>query len=159
MEELLQLKNHLLSRNYEEAILIVEELETMSRQDKINTLESYLTVLLINLIKIQVEKRITNSWLVSIRNSIYEIKRRNRLGKKSHYIKQGEWLEHFNEVISEAIVDAAQEIFGGIDTKELRTKIDFDLLQRQAFELLYLIYTDKNSEAIKEYLAEKFHVN
>ena len=102
MEELLQLKNHLLARNHEEAILIVEELETMSRQDKINTLESYLTILLIHLIKIQVERRITNSWRVSIRNSIYEIKRRNRLGKKSHYIKQREWLEHFNEVISEA---------------------------------------------------------
>ena len=157
MEELLQLKNHLLARNYEEAILIVEELETMSRQDKINTLESYLTVLLIHLIKIQVEKRITNSWLVSLRNSIYEIKRRNRLGKKSHYIKQGEWLEHFNEVISEAIVDTSQEIFGGIDTKELRTKIDFDILQRKAFELLDLTYTDKNAEAIKEYLAENFN--
>ncbi|MGK7892607.1 MAG: DUF29 family protein [Xenococcus sp. (in: cyanobacteria)] len=156
MEELLQLKNHLLARNYEEAILIVEELETMSRQDKINILESYLTVLLIHLIKIQVEKRITNSWRVSIRNSIYEIKRRNRLGKKSHYIKQGEWLEHFNEVISEAIVDAAQEVFGGIETKELRTKIDFTLLQTQSFELLDLTYTDKNSEEIKEYLEKKF---
>lgn len=86
MEELLQLKDHLLARNYEAAISIVEELETMSRQDKINTLESYLTVLLIHLIKIQVEKRVTKSWLVSIRNSIYEIKRRNRLGKKYHYI-------------------------------------------------------------------------
>ena len=155
MEELLQLKNYLLARNYEEAILIVEELETMSRQDKINTLESYLTVLLIHLIKIQIEKGITNSWLVSIRNSIYEIKRRNRLGKKSHYIKQGEWLEHFNEVISEAIVDTAQEIFGGIDTKELRTKIDLTFLQGQTFELLDLTYTDKNSEAIKEYLEKK----
>ena len=86
MEELLQLKDHLLARNYEAAISIVEELETISRQDKFNTLESYLTVLLIHLIKIQVEKRVTKSWLVSIRNSIYEIKRRNRLGKKSHYI-------------------------------------------------------------------------
>ncbi|MEM9274912.1 MAG: DUF29 family protein [Cyanobacteria bacterium P01_F01_bin.143] len=129
MEELLQLKNYLLARNYEEAILIVEELETMSRQDKINTLESYLTVLLIHLIKIQIEKRITKSWLVSIRNSIYQIKRRNRLGKKSNYIKQEEWLEHFDEVISEAIVEAeaSQEIFGGIDTKKLRTKINFYL--------------------------------
>ena len=102
------------------------------------------------------EKRITNSWLVSIRNSIYEIKRRNRLGKKSHYIKQGEWLEHFNEVVSEAIVDASQEIFGGIDTKELRTKIDFALLQTQTFELLDLTYANKNPEEIKEYLEQKF---
>ncbi|MDJ0742410.1 MAG: DUF29 family protein [Xenococcaceae cyanobacterium MO_167.B27] len=156
MEELLQLKNCLLARNYEEAILIVEELETMSRQDKINTLESYLTVLLIHLIKIQVEKRVTKSWLVSLRNSIYEIKRRNRLGKKSHYIKQGEWLEHFNEVISEAIVDASQEVFGGINPPKLRIKIDFPLLQAQTLELLDLTYSDKNSEEIKEYLEQKF---
>ncbi len=156
MEELLQLKNCLLARNYEEAILIVEELETMSRQDKINTLESYLTVLLINLIKIQVEKRVTKSWLVSLRNSIYEIKRRNRLGKKSHYIKQGEWLEHFNEVISEAIVDASQEVFGGINPPKLRIKIDFPLLQAQTLELLDLTYSDKNSEDIKEYIEQQF---
>jgi hypothetical protein len=156
MEELLQLKDYLLARNYEAAISIVAELETMSRQDKINTLESYLTVLLIHLIKIQVEKRVIKSWLVSIKNSIYEIKRRNRLGKKSHYIEQGEWLEHFNEVISEAIVDASQEIFGGINTKELRAKIDFELLQSQTLELLELSYSDLNSEEIKEYLEQKF---
>lgn len=156
MEELLQLKSHLLDRNYEAAIAVVEELETMSRQDKINTLESYLTILLIHLIKIQVEKRLTNSWLVSIRNSIHEIKRRNRLGKKSHYIKQDEWLEHFNEVISEAVVDASQEIFGGIDTKELRAMIDLKSLQNKTLELLELTYSNKNSEEIKAYLEQKF---
>lgn len=157
MEELLQLKSHLLDRNYEAAIAVVEELETMSRQDKINTLESYLTVLLIHLIEIQVEKRVTKSWLVFIRNSIYEIKRRNRLGKKSHYIKSGEWLENFNEVISEAIVNAAQEIFGGIEETELRTKTNFEQLQEQTWELLELTYTDRNSEEIKAYLEQKFN--
>ncbi len=156
MEELLQLKNYLLAKNYEAAIAIVDELETMSRQDKINTLESYLTVLLIHLIKIQVEKRVTKSWLVSIRNSIYEIKRRNRLGRKSHYIKLGEWLEHFDEVISEAIVDAASEIFEGIEVKELRDRINFAELQKQTWELLELTYSNKNSEEIKKYLEQKF---
>ena len=100
------------------------------------------------------EEKVTKSWLVSIRNSIYEIKRRNRLGKKSHYIKQGEWLEHFNEVISEAVVDASQEIFGGINTKELRARINFELLQNRALELLELTYSNKNPEEIKAYLEQ-----
>ena len=50
----------------------------------------------------------------------------------------------------------ATAIFGGIDTKELRAKIDFELLQSQSLELLELSYCDRNSEEIKEYLEQKF---
>ena len=59
----------------------------MGRQDKINNLESFLVVLLIHLTKIQVEKRVTRSWKNSIINSLLAIQKRNRLGKKSYYIK------------------------------------------------------------------------
>lgn len=51
----------------------------------------------------------------------------------------------------------ATAIFGGIDTKELRAKIDFELLQSQTLELLELNYCDKNSEEIQEYLEQKFN--
>ena len=52
MEEILQLKDCLLRQEYERAFAIVEELEAMVRQDKINNLESFLVILLIHLIKI-----------------------------------------------------------------------------------------------------------
>ena len=86
MEEILELKECLLNHQYERAMTIVEELELMGRQDKINNLESFLIVLLIHLIKIQVEKRVTRSWRSSILNSLREIQKRNKLGKKSQYI-------------------------------------------------------------------------
>ena len=47
MEEILELKQCLLNHQYERAMTIVEELELMGRQDKINNLESFLIVLLI----------------------------------------------------------------------------------------------------------------
>ena len=42
MEELLELKNCLLNQEYDRAFSIVEDLETMGRQDKIDKLESFL---------------------------------------------------------------------------------------------------------------------
>lgn len=69
MEEILELKNCLLNHQYDRAYAIVEELEAMGRQDKINKLESFLVILLIHLIKIQVENRVTRSWRNSNRNS------------------------------------------------------------------------------------------
>ena len=124
MEEILELKECLLSQNYDRALLIVEELEEIGRQDKINNLESFLVILLLHLIKIQVEKRVTRSWRSSIVNSLLEIQKRNRLGKKSHYIKQGQWQEHFQAAYPDAIVKAASKAFGGIEIKEIKTLIN-----------------------------------
>ena len=62
MEEILELKDCLLNQEYDRAFAIVEDLEAMGRQDKINDLESFLVILSIHLIKIQVEKRVTRSW-------------------------------------------------------------------------------------------------
>ena len=44
MEEILELKDCLLNRQYERAIAIFEELELMGRQDKIDNLESFLVI-------------------------------------------------------------------------------------------------------------------
>ncbi len=84
MEEILELKNCLLNQEYDRAFAIVEDLEAMGRQDKINNLESFLVILLVHLIKIKVESRVTRSWKNSISNSLLAIQKRNRLGKKSH---------------------------------------------------------------------------
>ena len=50
MEEILELKQCLLHQEYDRAFAIVEDLEAMGRQDKINNLESFLVILLIHLI-------------------------------------------------------------------------------------------------------------
>ncbi|MEM7727626.1 MAG: DUF29 family protein [Cyanobacteria bacterium P01_A01_bin.45] len=111
MEEILELKDCLINQQYDRAFAIVEELETMGRQDKINNLESFLVILLIHLIKIQVEKRVARSWKNSISNSLLAIQKRNRLGKKSHYIKPKQWHEYIVNCQFEAVLGASKEVF------------------------------------------------
>ncbi len=51
MEELLELKQLLLKGDIKGALAMVEELEEMSRDDKINNIISYAIILLMHLIK------------------------------------------------------------------------------------------------------------
>ncbi len=155
MQEILDLKEKLYQGDIQAAIAICDELETMGRQDKVNTLESFLVVLIIHLIKIQVENRVTASSTESIRNSLLEIKDRNQLGKKSHYIKQGCWSEHYDNKLYRAIIKAAKDVFGGIEIKNLKAKINHADLKIQTLELLNLIYV-LDEEEIVETIAAKF---
>ncbi len=141
MEEILELKECLLNHQYERAMTIVEELELMGRQDKINNLESFLIVLLIHLIKIQVEKRVTRSWRSSILNSLREIQKRNKLGKKSQYIKANQWSKHFDAIYPDAIFQTADEAFGGIEINELKSLVNWNSWQKITLELLELTYS------------------
>ncbi len=146
MEELLELKEQIVKGDLVAALAIVDELETMSRQDKINTLESFLVVLLVHLIKIQVEKRVTRSWRNSIINSVTQIQIRNRLGKKSNYIY--EWDEHYQNKLFTAIRQAAEEVFGGIEIEELEAKINYSQLQEDTKKLLTIIYSQTEREIV-----------
>ena len=157
MEEILELKECLLNHEYDRAYGIVEELEAMGRQDKINNLESFLVILLIYLIKIQVEKRVTRSGCNSISNSLLAIQKRNKLGKKSHYIKANEWDEHILNCQFEAILGAGKEVFEGIDYQELKRLVDFEKLMLTANELLAETYT-KNPRDIIELVEARFGI-
>jgi hypothetical protein len=66
MEELLELKNLLISGNIADALLLVEEMTEMSKDDKLNKIISFGIILLLHLIKQQAEKRTTRSWEISI---------------------------------------------------------------------------------------------
>ena len=157
MEEILELKNCLINHQYERAMTIVEELELMGRQDKINNLESFLLILLIHLIKIQVEKRVTRSWRSSILNSLREIQKRNKLGKKSQYIKSNQWDRHFDAIVPDAIFKAADEAFGGIEIKELRSLVDLNSLQKATFELLEFTYT-LDGDSLVQLICDRFPI-
>jgi len=51
MEELLELRRHILEQRYEDALDLISEMEEMSREDKINKIYSYGVILLLHLIK------------------------------------------------------------------------------------------------------------
>ena len=114
MEELLTLKDLLLKGNVPAALVIVEELEEMSRDDKISTIGNYAIILLLHLIKQQVENRSTASGEVSIRNSIRAIQKKNKRRKAGGYYLTPEELHiALEEAYPDAIDRATLEIEEG----------------------------------------------
>lgn len=85
MEELLTLKNLLLKGDISGALTLVEELEEMSRDDKISNIISYAVILLLHLIKQQAENRTTRSWDVFIHNAASAIRKKNKRRKSGGY--------------------------------------------------------------------------
>ncbi len=77
MEEILELKQLLIARNYERALVLVEELEEMGKAATIRNIERFLILLLAHIIKHQAEDRMTNSWRSTIVNCVVEIQKLN----------------------------------------------------------------------------------
>ncbi|HBW57800.1 MAG TPA: hypothetical protein DEF27_08350 [Oscillatoriales bacterium UBA8482] len=114
MEELLTLKELLHQGNITEALLIVEELEEMSKSDKLNKIFSYGIILLLHLIKQSAENRTTRSWNLSIRNSVKQIQRTNAREKaKGTYMSEAELVTTLEDAYDLALEKAAIEAFEG----------------------------------------------
>ncbi|GCL37345.1 DUF29 family protein [Sphaerospermopsis sp. FACHB-1094] len=141
-QELIDLRNSILAGRYEDALAIVDELEGMSKQAILRNIQSFLRVLLIHLIKNQIEKRLTNSWVVSIRNALVEIKKINlKENKKSYYINKDEWDNYLEEEIELAIGDASVEVLNGIYTEfQLAEMVDKNSIISTALNFLELTY-------------------
>jgi hypothetical protein len=152
-QELINLRDSILQRRYADALAIVDDLEGMSKKAIIRQIRSFLKILLIHLIKNQIEQRFTNSWIASIRNSIREIQDVNlKENKKSYYINQDEW-ENFieEEVIEDAMADASLEVMNGkYNQIQLADIIDRTDLMQTTLKLLTLtyIYSPKELPAI-----------
>ncbi|VXD23958.1 DUF29 family protein [Planktothrix paucivesiculata] len=138
MEEILTLKELLLKGDIPGSLAIVEELEEMGRKDIVKTIRSYSIVLLIHLIKRQVEKRTTRSWDVSIQNAIFEIRDENKRPRSQSYYLSPEELEEVLEVAyKQAINKASLEVSEGIyQAKELEKLADKEEILKQAMELI-----------------------
>ncbi|MBO1060781.1 MAG: DUF29 family protein [Aphanizomenon flos-aquae CP01] len=114
MEELLMLKELLHEGKVLEALDLVEELEEMSKSDKLNKIFSYGIILLLHLIKQGAEKRSTRSWETSIFNSVKQIQRTNQRPKsKGFYLQDDELLETLQDAYESALRKAALEAFEG----------------------------------------------
>ncbi|CAD5947534.1 DUF29 domain-containing protein [Planktothrix agardhii 1806] len=138
MEEILTLKELLLKGDIPGSLAIVEELEEMGRKDIVKTIRSYSIVLLINLIKRQVEKRTTRSWDVSIQNAIFEIRDENkRPCSQSYYLSPEELDEVLEVAYKQAINKASLEVSEGIyEAKELEKLANKEEILNQAIELI-----------------------
>lgn len=138
MEELFTLKQLLLKGDIQGAIAIVEELEEMSRDDKINAISSYAVILLLHLIKQQAENRTTRSWEVSIRNSVRMIQKKNKRRQSGgYYLPQEDLRLALEEAYPEAIDRASLEVEEGrYQSDELVQVVNRENILNQAMLLI-----------------------
>lgn len=138
MEELIELRKSVLAGDYSQALKIIDELEEMSVEDKLNKIYSYTVILLLHLIKQTAEQKTTRSWQNSILNSVEQIKRVNKRRKSGGYYAQNQVLrEIIDDAFPRALRDAALEAFGGAyESQDLQKMIVTDDIKQQAFDLL-----------------------
>jgi len=139
MEELLELKELLIQKDFEGAYALVEDLEEMGKKGVARNIRSYAKVLLLQLIKQQVEQRTTKSWDISIRNSIREIKDLNtRPSSKGTYLNNEQLREVIAGAIDSAIDQASIEAAEGIyEARQIEQKIDRNELVKRAIALIH----------------------
>jgi hypothetical protein len=138
MEELLELKTLLHQGNISGALLLIEDLEEMSKSDKLNKIFSYGIILLVHLIKKAAEQRTTRSWETSILNSVKQIQRINQRHKANGtYLTEQELAETLADAYESALRDAALEAFEGrYEAKQLDTTIEREQVLQLAIDLI-----------------------
>jgi len=114
VDELDDLRDAITSGDYALALAIIDELDEMSRSDKINKIKSYMRVLLTHLIKQDAEQRSTRSWADSIDESLDSIADTNKRPKSGGYYLDDEALASaLEESWRRALRKAAREAFEG----------------------------------------------
>lgn len=138
MFELEELRKKVEKQDYVAALQIIDELEEMSKEDKLNKIYSYMVILLIHLIKQEAEARNTSSWERSIDNSIDNIKRTNKRRKSGGTYANLETLtEITEEAYLRAIKEASYEAFEGkLSKTELEEKINTAAIKKKAISLV-----------------------
>jgi hypothetical protein len=138
MDELSELRDLLQAGRIEDALLLVDELDEMSREDKINKISSYMRILLIHLIKQQAEQRSTRSWEVSIKEALRQIQRTNTRRKAGGvYLERDELLEELEDVYDLALERAALEVFGGIyEAADIASRLSRQEVLERALSLM-----------------------
>ena len=138
MEELLELRTLLIGGNITDALLLVEEMTEMSKDDKLNKIFSFGKILLLHLIKQTAENRTTRSWDLSIKNSVREIQRTNQRRKsKGTYCEPSELRETLEDAYDIALDASAREAFEGKYESEVLDKtIDRSAIIDRAIALI-----------------------
>jgi Domain of unknown function DUF29 len=138
MEELLELKELLIAGNIPGALLLVQEMTEMSKDDKLNKIFSFGKIILLHLIKQAVEGRTTRSWDLSIANAVKEIQRTNQRRKVGGmYFTTEELRETLEDAYDLSLKGAAKEAFEGrYQTEELATMVDQEMILAQAIALI-----------------------
>ena len=158
-QELIDLRISILEGRYADALAIVDDLEQMSKRTTLHQIESYLNKALINLIKIQVEERLTNSGAASIRDFIREIQKLNlKDNQKTYTINADQWELLIDNELEAAISTASVEVLNGAYTPaQLSKLVDRAQLRQTTQDLLALTYLHSKKDLplfINDYLTQ-----
>lgn len=120
-----------------EALEVVEELEEMSKSDKLNKIFSYGIILLLHLIKQSAENRSTKSWETSIFNAVKQIQRSTQRHKaKGTYLTEEELAETLQDAYKSALRQASVEAFEGrYEVDEIAQMVDEKQILANAMHL------------------------
>jgi hypothetical protein len=146
MEEIIELKALLVQQDYQNALLLVEEMEEMGKKAIIDKIYSYVVILLLHLIKQVAENRTTKSWDVSIRNACRQIERANKRRKaKGYYLEELEIKEILQEAFNNALDNASLEAFEGTySSRDLLELVDRQQVIDKGFELILQAKNNNN---------------
>jgi hypothetical protein len=138
MEELNILREFIEQGKYNDALLYIDELEEMSKEDKLNKIYSYAEVLLIHLIKKQALGKTTRSWEVSIAHALKRIQRTNRRRKAGGgYAQPHELAEILADAFDLAVQRAALELRKRkLTEQEVRALINQEAILQEALHLI-----------------------
>lgn len=138
MEELFELKAYIEQGRYAEALQLVDAMEEMAKDDKINKIYSFKVIMLLHLIKKQAEKRTTRLWEYSIWNASRQIRRVNkRRTSGGFYLSEPAMAEVIAEAYPDALKRAALEVFAGQYTEaQLEALLDREQMQQEAFVIM-----------------------
>lgn len=138
MEELLELRELLLTNRVADALVLVEEMTEMSKDDKLNKIFSFGVILLMHLIKQAAEGRSTRSWETSILNAVKQIQRTNQRRKAGGtYLTVAELRETLADAYDSALRQAALEAFEGrYEAVELGRMVDSEEAIEEAIALI-----------------------
>lgn len=147
-QELVDLRNSILEGRYQDALILLDELDGMSKKATVRAIKSFAIRMLLHLIKNQLEQRLTNSWAASIRGSILEIQDLNlKENQTSYYIKSDEWDSLLTEAIEVAIRDASVEVLeGAYSPFQLSNMVKREEIIATAQDLLTLTYNNSPLE-------------
>ncbi len=157
IQELIDLRQSIIEGRTDDALEIIDDLNQMGRKSLIRNIKSYLVRLLIHLIKNEVEQRLTNSWAVSIRESVLEIQDLNLMdNKKYYYVKAEDWDELLESAIDDAIAKSSGEIYNAAYKPfQLWEMVDVSEIMRRANLLINLTYSlsekDLRSQIYEEF--------
>jgi hypothetical protein len=134
MEELETLRHYIESGDLNGALTVLDEMEAMSKEDKINRVRSYLVVLLMHMIKESIEQRTTRSWQNSIRLALHQIEHHNKRRRAGgYYVPAEDMPQLVAEAMETAIIAASTEVLDGtLSPEEVEERIDRGALVAQA---------------------------